>query len=64
MDDYELDSSSDSKEIIINRTNKLLEEFKAKTKTINSLLEFLDENYESFESSKYNNEYSNLIQEL
>jgi hypothetical protein len=41
-----------------------LEEFKAKTKTISSLLEFLDENYESIESSKCNNEFSNLIQEL
>ena len=64
INDYELDSSSDSEEKIIYRTNKLLEEFKAKTKTISSLLEFLDENYESIESSKCNNEFSNLIQEL
>ena len=63
-DENELDSSSDSEEIIKYRPNKLLEEFKTKTKTISSILEFLDENYESIESSKCNNEYFNLIQEL
>jgi len=61
-DENELDSSSDSEEIIKYRSNELLEKFK--TKTISSILEFLDENYESIESSKCNNEYFNLIQEL
>ena len=57
------DSSSGDERILF-KANKLLEKFKENTKTISSILEFLNENYESIESAKCNNEYANLIQQL